>query len=233
MTSPPSGSPPTPRVAERAIHVAGERGALVGRLHVPPGDVRAAAILCHPHPLYGGDMDNHVVVALARGLAADGVLALRFNFRGVGGSAGQHDGGPGEERDALAALEALRAELAGRAVPLAVVGYSFGAAVGLAAAAQRRDVAAAIGVSPPFARRDLGFLADVAFPVLLLWGEDDALVDAAAAQRVAAYRTVRTVVVPGADHFWWTGVERVVAAATAFLRAAGPSSTARAEDGRD
>ncbi|MBI2320626.1 MAG: alpha/beta hydrolase [Chloroflexi bacterium] len=233
MTSPPSGSPPTPRVAERAIQIAGERGALVGRLHVPAGDVRAAAVLCHPHPLYGGDMHNHVVDALACGLAADGVLALRFNFRGVGGSAGLHDGGPGEVRDVLAAFEALRAERGGRTVPLAVVGYSFGAAVGLAAAAQHGDVAAAVGVSPPFGRSDFCFLADVAFPVLLIWGQDDALVDAAAAQRVAAYQTVRTIVVPGADHFWRTGVERVVAAAAAFLRAPGSGSTARAEDGRD
>lgn len=224
-------TPPPSQASERTVRFAGERGSLVGRVHLPAGDARAAAVVCHPHPLYGGDMDNHVVVALARGLAAAGVLTLRFNFRGVGGSAGWHDGGRGEERDVLAALQALQSELGGHALPLAVVGYSFGAAVGLAAA-QSSNVAAAVGVSPPFARRDFGFLAAVTFPVLLIWGANDTLVDAAAARRVAASGAVRTVVVPGADHFWWTGVERVVEATTQFLRTACSRAGAGVEDGR-
>lgn len=205
-------------MTERHLRFTGPAGPLDGRLHVPVRLARAAAVVCHPHPLYGGDMDNHVVTALARALADDGILVLRFNFRGVGASGGTHDAGRGEEDDVRAAVAVLRAE-AGAALPLAVVGYSFGAAVGLAAAVRDHGLAAGVGVSPPLGHRDFAFLAQAAFPVLLVWGENDTYVSSAAAAAVARHAAVRTVVLPRADHFWWCGTEEMTETVIAFLRA--------------
>jgi alpha/beta superfamily hydrolase len=215
-------------MTERTLSIAGPAGPLEGQLHGPATAARAAAVLCHPHPRYGGDMDSHVVVALARALADGGVLALRFNFRGVGASAGSHDDGRGEIDDVHAACRALRA-VAGEALPLIVAGYSFGAAVGLAAAVAGAHAAAGIGVSPTLGQRDFGFLARAGFPVLLVWGADDPYVSGEAAEAVARYPLVRTCVVPRADHFWWTGIEQVLEVVMAFVREIVPGLPAGGE----
>jgi len=94
-----------------------------------------AAVVCHPHPLMGGTMDNTIVVAVCRVLAARGWAALRFNFRGAGRSAGSFDEGCGETDDVAGAVGFLRAKAEVDASRLAVVGYSFGAGVGLRYAA--------------------------------------------------------------------------------------------------
>src|SRR5438094_10611387 len=97
---------------------------LEARLAVPasPG---GGVVICHPHPLYGGDMDNPVVVRVQQVCADLGLATLRFNFRGVGGSSGTHGGGGAEQDDARAALDALSKATGAR--PLGIAGYSFGA----------------------------------------------------------------------------------------------------------
>src|SRR6516165_3335147 len=96
--------PPSGRVAIPVSH-----GRLEALLREPAGPVVAAAVVCHPHPLHGGTMNNNVVYRVAKALVDAGVAALRFNFRGVGGSTGQHAEGVGEEEDVRAALAYLRA----------------------------------------------------------------------------------------------------------------------------
>jgi uncharacterized protein len=107
-------------------------------------------VICHPHPLYGGSMENNVVAAMEEGFARIDFTTLRFNFRGVGGSAGDYDDGQGEVRDALAAGEFLKKRPGGPSV-VVLAGYSFGAWIAAKAAVQDPSVRALFLVSYPFA----------------------------------------------------------------------------------
>jgi alpha/beta superfamily hydrolase len=121
-----------------------------------PADPIAAAVICHPHPLGGGTMNNNVVYRLAKALHEAGVAVLRFNFRGVGASTGRHDGGAGEEDDALAALETI-AQRHPR-VPLWMAGFSFGARVGLTVGAREPRVEKLLGIGLALSMFDYSFL---------------------------------------------------------------------------
>lgn len=123
---------------------------LEGRLHLPAGPGPfPAAVVAHPHPLWGGSMHNRVVDQIARTLAARGWAALRFNFRGVGRSQGRYDEGRGEIYDLIGALNCLAAQEEVDAGRLAVVGYSFGARVAGQVAARDERVRAYAGVALP------------------------------------------------------------------------------------
>ena len=119
---------------------------LVGDLTIPSGVVHAAAVVCHPHPLYGGDRRNSVVDALFRALPEAGMAAVRFDFRGVGQSTGVHGEGAAEAADVAAAIDLLSGRC-GTAVPMYLTGYSFGAAVALGVLDAR--VAGWVGVAAP------------------------------------------------------------------------------------
>jgi hypothetical protein len=186
-----------------AVSLASSAGALVARVDEPSGPAPErgplAAIVCHPHPLYGGTLENKVVHAVAKALAADGLAVLRFNFRGAGGSAGRHEGGPGEQDDVRAALdlaqrlaeERLAAERAAgeRAVAsraaeardglLFVAGYSFGAWAGLSVAAQDPRAAGLLAIAPPVNHYDFASVAASRKPLTVLYARDDELVPAA------------------------------------------------------
>ena len=125
---------------------------LEGFLALPRGGGAVpGAVVCHPHPLYGGDMHNNVVRGLARCLGRAGFAVLRFNFRGVGASGGSHSGGEGEVADVAEALDFLACTSGVESSRLAVVGYSFGAAVGWAAGAAIPGAVALVAVAPPLA----------------------------------------------------------------------------------
>ncbi len=194
--------------------------ALEGRLFVPPARA-PGAVICHPHPLYGGDMDNNVVRAVARTLQEHGWATLRFNFRGVGASGGSHGGGEDEKADVAAALEALaRAEGVdpGR---VALVGYSFGAWVATEAAAGIGGVQALVAVAPPLAMYPMEALARSRKPRLVVVGDRDEYCPLPALDRWLAgvEEPVTRVVVAGADHFF-LGREGALAEAVArFLGA--------------
>jgi hypothetical protein len=163
-------------------------------------------------------MENNVVVAICRALAGGGMVALRFNFRGVGGSGGSYGGGLEEGQDARAALDFLAglAEVDGGRLGLA--GYSFGALVALSAAEER--VRAVAAVSPP-----VGGLAPTSFrggiPTLLVSGDRDDVSPALRLPGMAASLgppcEIRSVA--GADHFWWGYEETLATAVLEFFRA--------------
>ena len=119
---------------------------LEARLAVPasPG---GGIVVCHPHPLYGGDMDNPVVVRVQEVCAELGLATLRFNFRSVGGSTGSHANGVGEQDDAVAALDVLAKTVGDR--PLAIAGYSFGARVAALVAGRDTLVSGVALIAPP------------------------------------------------------------------------------------
>src|SRR3972149_4351077 len=156
--------------------------ALEGILHLPASSPSPGVAVCHPHPLYGGDMHNNVVVALCRAAAARGIAALRFNFRGVGGSQGSFADGVGERADAAAAPARLPELLEVDDGRVGIVGYSFGAAVALLAAGE--GLRAVVAVSTPTIARGLSGIA-VRCPALLVGGEDD---QGAPASRLASLR---------------------------------------------
>jgi alpha/beta superfamily hydrolase len=177
---------------------------------MPLGPPRAAAVVCHPHPQYGGDMDNPVVTAIADALAADGIAALRFNFGGVGGSEGTHGGGPAEVQDVRAALDALSSEVPG--VPLVLVGYSFGAWVGALAVAEGAKADQVVVVGPPLAFFDFSFAR--AIPSLaVIAGDRDQFCPVA---RLDA--SLPATIIPGADHFFAGRWDEVAAAVREALR---------------
>ena len=187
---------------------------LEGRLHLPAGPSMAAVAVCHPHPLYGGDMNNNVLVALCRALTDAGVAALRFNFRGVGGSQGTHSAGAGERDDAVAALDCL--ESRGFTV-LALAGYSFGAVVALAAGVDAR-VRGLAAVSPPvgFAPADP---PEGLATVLLVTGARDDVAPASGVRERADQlgQRCRVEIIDGADHFWWGNERPLVESVVPFL----------------
>jgi alpha/beta superfamily hydrolase len=192
-------------IAERdAVLSIADGPRLQARLALPEPP-SGGVVVCHPHPLYGGDMDNPVVVRVAEVCSALGLATLRFNFRGVGGSTGAHDEGRGERLDVETALAHL-AGLIGP-TPLALAGYSFGAALAATLAAGRRDLAGLALVAPPLAMREppgLPALAGFPGPVLLVAGTADEHCppDALERFRAAAPRAViRTI--PGANHFFF------------------------------
>jgi alpha/beta superfamily hydrolase len=183
-----------------------------------------AVAVCHPHPLYGGDMHNSVVVAICEELSANGFAALRFNFRGVGGSEGSSGGGVGEESDARAALDFLGAEATVDSGQLCLAGYSFGALVALSAVDER--VRAVVAVSPPLGPQSLvgppvrqaGMRLHC--PALFVFGGRDAM---APADRLSdAARALgeecQVVVVPDADHFWWGQEDALAREVVGFFR---------------
>lgn len=163
----------------------------------------ALLVICHPHPQYGGSMDNNVVAALGDAALQEGMAALRFNFRGVGASDGVYSGGAGETDDVLAVLQAAREQPGGHAISLA--GYSFGAAMA-AAACNRPGVLprSLVLVSPPLrsgARQP--FLAGPPAR-LLITGDRDPICPSSELEALAGEcgASVTSAIVDGADHSW-------------------------------
>jgi alpha/beta superfamily hydrolase len=182
---------------------------LEGDLFSLPNCARGA-VVCHPHPQYGGDMNNAVVCAVVGVLQEAGYATLRFNFRGVGTSTGVYGGGVGEIEDARNAVRYLRERSGGAAITLA--GYSFGALVGLQAGMSMDEVDRLIAVAPPLAFTDLTFLSQCEKGKLFIVGDRDQFCSLTelreALVRIAGPNTLR--IVPGADHFF-AGRERGVA----------------------
>jgi alpha/beta superfamily hydrolase len=175
---------------------------LEARLSLPP-DPRGALVVCHPHPLYGGDMDNPVVVRAVEVGQDMGLSTIRFNFRGVGRSTGAHAQGPGEQDDLRAALSTLRARLpAGR--PVGLVGYSFGAWIAAGVAATTAPLAGLCLVAPPLAMLDFAGLDPGGAEVLLVAGTRDPYCSQAGLAALGA-RLPRSEVatIEGADHFFF------------------------------
>lgn len=132
---------------------------------------RAAAVVCHPHPLYGGSMHNPVTYRIAEALQRAGVTALRFNFRGVGGSSGEYDEGRGEVEDARAALDFLAQEEPG--MPLYAAGFSFGSWVALELLRGEARLEKGLAVGMPLDLMPFGFLEQLAKPVAFIHADQD------------------------------------------------------------
>lgn len=179
--------------------IAGPAGPLSVAVDAPIDvPARGLAVVCHPHPLQGGTMDNKVVTTVARALAQRGWRAVRFNYRGVGDSAGTWDEGRGEVDDALAVIAAHR--IAGE--PLVLGGFSFGGYIAASAAAKLPEgekPQRMVLVAPSTAKHDA---PPVIADTLLIHGEADDVVPLSASMDWARPQALPVVVVPGAGHFF-------------------------------
>jgi alpha/beta superfamily hydrolase len=187
---------------------------LEGILHLPAGQEgkESGAVICHPHSLYGGSMGVPLVVAIAEELAQRGVVALRFNFRGVGHSQGTYADGEGEIADVAGALDFLESLERVESGRLYLVGYSFGAGVGLRHAENDPRIAAVAVVAPYVENPSESLLRSYTKPKLFLAGEGDTVcpIEWLRAFVAPLPEPKELRVLPGTDHFFW-GREREVA----------------------
>jgi alpha/beta superfamily hydrolase len=190
----------------RSLSLDGSAGRLEALLNAGAADATHAALVCHPHPLYGGTLHNKVVFHTMKALNSFGYPVLRFNFRGAGLSQGNHDHGIGEEEDVRTALDWVDREFH---LPLIFAGFSFGAAVGLRVTCPDARVRAVIGVGLPVAAiddrvYDFEFLQTCMKPKLFVSGDRDQFGPRAKLEGLVGSlpEPKKLVIVPGADHFF-------------------------------
>ena len=189
----------------RSLMLQGPAGKLEALLNVGKTGASHAALICHPHPLFGGTMHNKVVYNAMKSLTSFGFPALRFNFRGAGLSEGKHDQGKGEVDDVRAALDFLDSEYR---LPMIFAGFSFGAATGMRAACPDARVVALISLGTPVVadgcEHAYRFLSGCAKPKLFISGSQDQYSPAKELQQVVenAAAPKHLVFVEGAEHFF-------------------------------
>lgn len=205
--------------------LAGEAGDIECLLAMPTMPACGVGVVCHPHPLYGGEMGNKVVYTLASAALKQGLAVARFNFRGVGLSHGRHDSGRGETLDCLRVAQWMREQIPGS--PLLLAGFSFGAFVALNAAAQTGP-AALVSVAPPFGRYFDGAPnpPHPGCPWLVLHSRDDDTVSyAETAAILASYEPAPELVTfDGAGHFFHGRLREVQDAVLPFLERSWPAN---------
>jgi alpha/beta superfamily hydrolase len=193
----------------------GPEGRLEGRYHPQKDRDAPIAIVLHPHPQFGGTMNNKVVYNLHYTFHRLGFSVLRFNFRGVGRSQGEFDQGIGELSDAASALDHLQM-LNPNARSCYVAGFSFGAWIGMQLLMRRPEIAGFVSVSPPANMYDFSFLAPCPSSGLIVNGEADRIAPMADIDKLAAKLrtqkgiTVTHVTVPAANHFFDEGMEQMI-----------------------
>ena len=204
------------------VVLAGAAGRIEGRYSPAKRETAPIALIMHPHPKGGGHMNNPVTVQLYHLFMKRGFATLRFNFRGVGRSQGEFDGGIGELADAATALDWLQTTNA-QASQTWVAGYSFGAYISMQLLMRRPETDGFISVSPPTNMYDFSFLAPCPASGLMLHGSADTIVPPLEVDRVVSkLRTQKGIVidhevVPGATHFWAEHLPEVERHVSAYL----------------
>lgn len=209
----------------RTFFLEGPAGRLEAVLNAGAPDAKCAALVCHPHPLYGGTLHNKVVYHAMKALHGFGFPVLRFNFRGTGLSEGRHDKGNGEVDDVRAALDWLDHEFH---LPLIFCGFSFGAATGTRAACPDERVKAIISLGTPVEVDDrlyrYSFLRECAKPKLFISGSRDEFGPQEKLNEVFAEAAdpKKIVFVDGAGHFFENKLDDMQAAIREWLPAVLP-----------
>lgn len=187
--------------------IPGPEGRLQALFHEPRGldegePPRAVAVVCHPHPAHGGNMNSTVTFKTARGLQNSGVACLRINFRGVGESEGTYDGNGGEEEDARAALDWLAERYPG--VPLWAAGFSFGSRTVFGLAKRTPEIECLVLVGFPMRAYPLDGVDQLHVPALFIWGTEDeyGTKEDLDAQYPVLPPQFEYVEIEGADHFF-------------------------------
>jgi alpha/beta superfamily hydrolase len=218
IDSTPPGPQPLPRPIgvrdERPIEVVADDGVVLdGRIALPEGASRAV-VLAHPHPLYGGSMEDPVTVAIGRVLGERGIATLRFDFRGVGKSEGRYAGGQREVNDVLGALRTMSRFVTG---PIAVAGYSFGSWVALRAARRTDMVERLALVAPAASLFEYEGTPRYERPLAIAIGDRDGFCDAPRARVLAGRLGASIAVLSGEDHFFARSRRRLAELLAPFL----------------
>lgn len=187
--------------------ISGSAGAIEIAAQLPANSLCAVAVIAHPHPLFGGSMDNKVVTTVARACLDGAAATYRFNFRGVGRSEGAHNDGEGEIEDMLSVIDHARVQHPG--LPVWLCGFSFGGAVALAACVrvcESVNISEMILIAPAFQRLAHWQTATsgglVPESTLIIHGEKDETVPLADSFNWARPRNIPVIVIPDADHFF-------------------------------
>jgi alpha/beta superfamily hydrolase len=197
--------------ASKNFFLEGPVGKLEAVLWTPTHSARQrfAAVVCHPHPLFGGTLHNKVVYQATKALDARGGAVLRFNFRGTGLSEGTHDRGRGEREDVRAAVEFLTAQFP--EIPLVVAGFSFGCWVGLRVGCEEARIGRLIGIGAPVNDSDFSYLDNCSKPKLFVHGSNDEFGDVRKLEKLVSGLPgeKQLVVVDGVDHFFKGKIEEL------------------------
>jgi len=179
--------------------------------------VRGAAVLCHPHPVHGGTMENRVIFRASKAAVRAGFAALRFNFRGVGASTGSFDKGEGEKDDVTAAIDWMGSKYP--ELPMVLIGFSFGAWVGLQVGCRDLRVQALVGLGLPLTHYDFDFLIDNPKPTLLIMGTRDEFCPREKMERLERRLppASRLHWIDGAEHFFARELDDVQDLITGFF----------------
>jgi len=193
---------------------------LEGILAIPKGaGAFPAVIVCHPHPLYGGSMDNNVVSSLSETLTQASFVSFKFNFRGVGGSQGEFGQGIGEQEDVKAAISFISKVKEVDSKRIGLAGYSAGAGFALPVGCKDARIKALAAVSPPLTMFDFDLLKDCPKAKLLISGSRDNFTPVDQflefCQNLPEPKEYESI--EGADHFWWEYESILAAKVTAFF----------------
>ena len=207
------------------MHIPASHGRLEALVKDPADPARGAAVVCHPHPLHGGTIHTKAVYRAARALNDAGLVALRFNFRGVGASTGSYDEGIAERADLETVLDWLEAEYP--ELPLLAGGFSFGSLVGLSVGADDEHVVSVFGLGLPvdMDRYDYSFLAESAKPVLVVQGENDEFGSGDRVSKLLAPLGTHITLarIPGSDHYFTDRLDELGATVRGYYES-GPGS---------
>jgi alpha/beta superfamily hydrolase len=205
-------------VYHRNIFLAGPAGKLEALYWTSAlADPSAAAVVCHPHPLFAGTMHNKVVYQAAKTLHQRGMPVIRFNFRGAGLSEGTHDGGFGERGDVRAAIDFMALEFPSK--PIVLAGFSFGSWVGLRVGCADPRVTRLIGLGVPANKSNLEYLYECTKPKLIVQGGNDEFGSRESVETLYAQmpEPKKLVFVDGVDHFFVGKLPEAGAAIDAWL----------------
>jgi alpha/beta superfamily hydrolase len=200
----------------------GPEGRIEARFHRAEDPTAPIAIILHPHPLYGGTMNNKVVYSLYHRFLENGFSVLRFNFRGVGKSLGKYDNGVGELADAAAALDWVQLQ-APDARSCWICGFSFGAWIALQLMMRRPEIQGFVAVSPPANMYDFSFLAPCPASGIFVQGAADTVVQPIAVQklvdklRTQKHITIHHEEIPRANHFFENEIEELMGSVDNYL----------------
>ena len=207
------------------VHFNGPDGRLEGRYHKSTLKDAPIAVVLHPHPLHGGNMNNRVVYTLYNAFADSGFSVLRFNFRGVGRSQGSYDSGAGELSDAAYAFDWLQ-QVNTTSNLCWIGGYSFGALISMQLMMRRPEIEGFVSVAPPADSEDFSFLAPCPSSGIIIHGEDDNNVPLDSVKKLASKLDSQKNIsvgfqsIKGTDHFFKDKIEELSSAVSTYIQGA-------------